>query len=140
VEYRVSPPLDEAAYSALMAAAWGVGPTETDVAARLTRHSLGYICAYRAGGLQGARLIGFVNVAWDGGVHAFLLDTTVHPSERRRGVGRELVRRAVALARERGLAWLHVDCEARHEAFYRRCGFHPTAAGLIRLTEERTED
>jgi hypothetical protein len=25
-------------------------------------------------------LIGFVNVAWDGGDHAFLIDTKVHPT------------------------------------------------------------
>ena len=44
--------------------------------------SFTYICAFTPGGL-----VGFVNVAWDGGVHAFLLDTTVVPEYRRRGVG-----------------------------------------------------
>jgi ribosomal protein S18 acetylase RimI-like enzyme len=74
-----------------------------------------------------------VNVAWDGGSHAFLLDTSVLPDFRRQGVATILVRRATELARERGADWLHVDCEPHLEAFYRGCGFRETAAGLIRL-------
>jgi GNAT superfamily N-acetyltransferase len=78
-------------------------------------------------------LIGFVNVAWDGGAHAFLLDTTVHPDFRRRGIATELVRRVAEAARARGAEWLHVDFEPHLETFYRGCGFAPTAAGLLRL-------
>ncbi|HUX49921.1 MAG TPA: GNAT family N-acetyltransferase, partial [Spirochaetia bacterium] len=51
----------------------------------------------------------------------------------RRGIGRELVERATAAVRERGLQWLHVDYEPHLEPFYARCGFRSTAAGLIRL-------
>ena len=40
--------------------------------------SLTYVAAYDTVG-GGEQLVGFVNVAWDGGIHAFLLDTTVHP-------------------------------------------------------------
>ena len=90
--------------------------------------SLTYVCAFTRGGL-----VGFVNVAWDGGVHAFLLDTTVAPECRRRGVGTELVRRAADVARRAGLEWLHVDYEPHLDGFYRGCGFSPTAAGLLRL-------
>ncbi|SCW66942.1 hypothetical protein SAMN02927900_03659 [Rhizobium mongolense subsp. loessense] len=32
------------------------------------------------------RLVGFVNVAWDGGIHAFILDTCVHPRTRKQGI------------------------------------------------------
>lgn len=91
-------------------------------------HSLGYVCAF-----YGETLIGFVNLAWDGGLHGFLLDTTVHPKYQRRGIGRRLVADAAALARQAGLEWLHVDCELRLEPFYRACGFTPTAAGLMNL-------
>jgi GNAT superfamily N-acetyltransferase len=97
----------------------------------ILRRSLAYVCAYQDG-----RLVGFVNVAWDGGVHAFLLDTTVHPSLWRRGVGRGLVGRAVESARERGITWLHVDYEPRLAVFYERCGFRQTTAGLMRLADE----
>jgi hypothetical protein len=38
------------------------------------QHSLAHVFAFDAD-----RLIGFVNVAWDGGLHAFLLDPTVDP-------------------------------------------------------------
>ena len=92
--------------------------------------SLTYVAAY-----DGERLVGFVNVAWDGGVHAFLLDTTVHPVFQRRGIGRELVARAAQETRALGCSWLHVDFEPNLEGFYRSCGFRATQAGLIDLTQ-----
>lgn len=90
--------------------------------------SLGHV-----GALDGDRLVGFVNIAGDGGVHAFILDTAVDPAFRQRGLATELVRVATDLARERGAEWLHVDFEPHLTAFYRGCGFRPTEAGLIRL-------
>jgi len=92
--------------------------------------SLGYICAY-----QTEQLVGFVNVAWDGAKHAFLLDTTVRLDMQRKGIGCELVRRAVALAGKAGAEWLHVDYEASYSEFYKKCGFRKTEAGLIKLTD-----
>ncbi len=127
VTYRINEPVDDAALNALFAAAWP-GHTPVDFAAQLG-HSLLYVTAH----VGPAALAGFVNVAWDGGTHAFLLDTTVHPVWQRRGIGRELVRQATQAARERGMAWLHVDYEPHLDAFYRACGFTPTLAGLIRL-------
>jgi len=78
-----------------------------------------------------------VNLAWDGGVHAFLVDVTVHPDFRRRGIGQQLVKRAVEIARERGIEWVHVDFESRLRGFYQQCGFRYTEAGLIHLREEQ---
>lgn len=127
IAYHVSPAIDNDALNALFAAAWP-GHTPVDFAAQL-RHSLLYFTAHT----ESAMLAGFVNVAWDGGIHAFLLDTTVHPVLQRRGIGRELVRQATQAARDRGMAWLHVDYEPHLDAFYRACGFTPTLAGLIRL-------
>ena len=92
--------------------------------------SLAYVCAYRAG-----RLVGFVNLAWDGGAHAFVLDTTFHPDVQRQGIGRRLVRRAAEVARERGVEWLHVDFDPHLRGFYERCGFLPTEAGLLNLKD-----
>ncbi|MGP4113627.1 GNAT family N-acetyltransferase [Streptomyces sp. 4N509B] len=97
---------------------------------QLRRHSLGWVCARREDG----RLAGFVNVAWDGGVHAFVLDTMVAAEQRGAGVGRELVAAAVAGARSAGCEWLHVDFEEHLRPFYfGACGFEPTQAGLIAL-------
>ena len=93
-------------------------------------HSLGWVSARTADG----RLVGFVNVAWDGGDHAFLLDTKTDPSLQRTGIGTEVVRLAAAHATEAGCEWLHVDYEPHLATFYEQaCGFRPTAAGLIHL-------
>ncbi|HEX8556559.1 MAG TPA: GNAT family N-acetyltransferase [Pyrinomonadaceae bacterium] len=126
VVYRVGPPLRNDELNMLSAAAWEEH-TWSDFQPVLNR-SLAYVCAY-----SGAILIGFVNLAWDGGEHAFVLDTLVHPEFRRRGIGRELVRRAVAEAGARGVKWVHVDFEPHLQGFYDGCGFRSTAAGLIRL-------
>jgi GNAT superfamily N-acetyltransferase len=111
----------------LRSAAWDrVGDQDWEP---VLRRGLGWVCA-----LDGEQLIGFVNVAWDGGVHAFLLDTTVHPRAQRRGVGTAMVREAAALARERGAEWLHVDYDPHLAGFYQGCGFAPTPAGLLDLS------
>ena len=105
-------------------AAWG-GPPAGDLSRVLSR-SLAHLGAY-----DGKRLVGFVNVAWDGGIHASLFDTCVHPDYRRRGIATDLVQGAIKVARERGAKWLHVDFEPHLGEFYRRCGFRPTEAGLV---------
>jgi len=126
VVYRVSPALANDELNALMAAAWQ-GHARRDFQPVLNR-SLAFVCAYHE-----TSLVGFVNLAWDGGEHAFILDTLVHPEFRRRGIGRELVMRAVGEAGVQGLKWVHVDFEPHLRSFYERCGFRDTAAGLIRL-------
>jgi GNAT superfamily N-acetyltransferase len=79
------------------------------------------------------QLAGFVKVASDGAMHAFLLDPTVHPDFSRRGLGTELVKCAAVLARQRGAEYLHVDFLPHLRRFYEGCGFQPTDAGLMRL-------
>ncbi len=96
---------------------------------QLSRHSLGWVVARRDG-----ELVGFVNVAWDGGVHAFVLDTMVDERFGRQGVGRQLVAAATDRARAAGCEWLHVDFEDHLRPFYfGACAFEPTNAGLIAL-------
>jgi ribosomal protein S18 acetylase RimI-like enzyme len=93
-------------------------------------HSLGWMSARREDGT----LIGFVNVAWDGGDHAFLIDTKVATAYQRRGIATALVRAAVRHAKAAGCEWLHVDCDESLKTFYfDACGFAPTTAGLIHL-------
>jgi GNAT superfamily N-acetyltransferase len=131
IRLEVDPfPTDEA-MSPLWQAAWG-SPLRSGYAENVLKRSLVHVCAYDAD-----RLVGFVNVAWDGGAHAILLDTTVHPNVQRRGIATSLVRRASDVARERGAEWLQVDFEPHLEGFYRACGFRPTAAGLMDLTTDR---
>lgn len=126
IGYRLDPFPSEEELQPAWTAAWG-SPWRGDLAVILAR-SLVHACAY-----AGNRLVGYVNVAWDGGVHAFLLDTTVDPAFQRRGIARELVRLVTAEARGRGAQWLHVDYEPHLSGFYESCGFRPTAAGLIDL-------
>ena len=123
-------PVDDAQLSALHAKAFAGDPARTvPWAERLQRYALTWIGAFEAG-----RLIGFVQVCWDGGSHAFLLDTAVDPDRQRDGLGTALVEAATAEARAAGCEWLHVDFEPHLEHFYRdRCGFRPTPAGLISL-------
>lgn len=86
------------------------------------------------GAIDAGQLVGFVQVGWDGGKHAFLLDTAVDPDRQHRGIGAELVRVAAADAASAGCQWLHVDFEPHLEDFYlRRCGFRSTSAGLLHL-------
>ncbi|GLF99536.1 GNAT family N-acetyltransferase [Streptomyces yaizuensis] len=130
---------DNAAVDALHAEAFGHDPVPTDWRTRVHRHSLGWVCAREGGGQSGqggsGGLVGFVNVAWDGGAHAFVLDTMVARNTRGSGVGTELVTTAARGARAAGCAWLHVDFEEHLRPFYLgACGFRPTDAGLIALT------
>lgn len=74
-----------------------------------------------------------MRLAWDGSVHTYILEPTVHPDFRRRGIGRTLVEQAVAVAREEGMEWVHVDYEPRLHEFYQACGFVPNTAGVIHL-------
>ncbi|MEV0349578.1 GNAT family N-acetyltransferase [Nonomuraea sp. NPDC050680] len=126
ITLAVCPPLTDHDLNDLFAASWP-GHEAISFAPILGR-SLCWIAAHHAD-----RLVGFVNVATDGGIHAFVLDTTVRPAERRAGLGVRLVRAAADEAKARGAEWLHVDYEPHLEGFYAQCGFRPTAAGLMRL-------
>jgi GNAT superfamily N-acetyltransferase len=126
IEYRINTDVDNQALNALFTDAWP-NHAPRDFEAVLSQ-SLGYVCAVADG-----VLVGFANVAWDGGAHAFLLDPTVRSDYQRQGIGRGLVREAVGLARSKGMEWLHVDYEPDLAGFYAKCGFRRTEAGLINL-------
>jgi hypothetical protein len=110
--------------------AWVHPAHDPSLVNRLESHSLGWVTA-RDGDTT---LVGFVNVAWDGGAHAFLLDTTVATRYQHHGLGRQLVQVAIDGSRRARCRWLHVDFEPELRAFYfGACGFTPTVAGLIDL-------
>ncbi|HEY3748246.1 MAG TPA: GNAT family N-acetyltransferase [Pseudonocardiaceae bacterium] len=122
--------VDNEALEALHGQGFGHAPVVHDWRAQLERHSLGWVCAF-----DGDALVGFVNVAWDGAAHAFILDTVVADDHRRAGIGAELVAVAAREAKAAGCEWLHVDFEDHLTGFYfEACGFRPTNAGLIPLT------
>ncbi len=122
--------VDDAALSRLHASAFGGTYRLQPWSSRLAAHSLSWVTAHGAADV----LIGFVNVAWDGGAHAFILDCVVHPDAQRTGLGSALVRRAALEAADAGCTWLHVDFEQHLARFYLgTCGFRTTAAGLLNL-------
>ncbi len=126
VSLVVNPDLDDATLNALFVRSRREHAPRSfvDVLAR----SLGFVGAF-----DGAQLVGFVNVATDGGAHAFLLDPTVDPKYRRRGLGTRLVHAAIDLATLARCEWIHVDFEPYLIPFYDACGFARTHAGLISL-------
>jgi GNAT superfamily N-acetyltransferase len=129
-ELRVRFSVQNDELSSLHARAFGSPTTEvTPWASRLSRHSLTWIGAF-----DGPTLIGFVHACWDGGLHAFLLDTVVDPAYQRRGVGRTLVQALIQEVKDSGCEWVHVDYEPHLTDFYTRgCGFRTTPAGVIHL-------
>jgi GNAT superfamily N-acetyltransferase len=129
VRYGWREPFANGDVNDLHAEGFGHPPLDIDRLHQVEHHSLGWVCAFDA-----ARLIGFVNVAWDGGSHAFVLDTVVAPDHRHAGVGRGLLEVAERQSRAAGCTWLHVDFEEELRAFYLgACGFVPTPGGLVGL-------
>ena len=133
IEYRWRGPLTDAEMVALVTAHGGrAAPGWWD---QIRPHSLGWVTARQPDGT----LAGFVNVAWDGGDHAFLLDTKVATENQRQGIATTLAGHAARHAKAAGCEWLHVDFDEHLARFYLdACGFRPTAAGLIHLARMDT--
>jgi len=129
VKYVVRFPVDDRELSALHAAAFDNAVNVQPWGAQLERWALTWVGAF-----SNDQLVGFVQVCWDGGSHAFVLDTAVHPDHGRQGIGKQLVLTAAEEARRAGCEWLHVDYEPHLKPFYEdACGFRPTDAGLLKL-------
>lgn len=95
----------------------------------VAKHSLGWVVAR-----DGERLVGFVNVPWDGFTHAWVQHTMVASTDRSRGIGTRLIEIVRSECQRAGCEWLHVDFDENLEKFYfQSCRFIPTSAGLIRL-------
>jgi GNAT superfamily N-acetyltransferase len=108
--------------------------TEWDWEQLLQKHSLGWVVAR-----QSDDIVGFVNVPWDGLVHAWIQDMMVPAADRRRGIGVTMIAVARDAARDAGCEWLHVDFDDDLAPFYiDSCGFAPTGAGLIDLSRPQT--
>ena len=128
VTFCRSPKVADAELSELHSWAFGEQPAIRPWADQLSAHSLGWVCAY-----DGDLLVGFVNVAWDGDLHAFVLDTAVHPDHQRQGTGSGLVREAMALAREAGCRYVHVDTGPE------LLGFYLAAPGMVTASAATAE-
>lgn len=112
----------------------GTTHLDADWSKRLSRHALTWIGAFDIG-----KLVGFIQVCWDEGSHAFLLDSAVDLDWQRQGIGTSLVRRAAEEAKAAGCEWLHVDCDDDMAQFYfKNCRFQPTTAGVRSLFLTKT--
>jgi GNAT superfamily N-acetyltransferase len=104
--------------------------SEWDWEEQVAKHSLGWVVARD----EHDRFVGFVNVLWDGLVHAFIEDVMVDAGMRHRGVGAGLVHAARDAARAAGCEFLHVGFDEDLARFYiDACGFTPTGGGLMDL-------
>ena len=129
ISYEWRGHFENAEVNALHADGFGHRVLDDDWQAQVRAHSLGWACARDGDGLAG-----FVNVAWDGGVHAFILDTLVAARAQHQGVATSLVALARDESRRAGCDWLHVDFEDHlRPLYFGSCGFTPTNAGLIAL-------
>jgi GNAT superfamily N-acetyltransferase len=129
VLYEWRGPVTSPELVALHAEGFGEEPSGGDREAALDRHSVGWVCARSR-----AELVGFVNVVWDGGAHAFLLDTVVAEGALHQGIGTNLVHTAAEWVRRSGCRWLQVDFEDHLQGFYLgACGFRSTPAGVMDL-------
>lgn len=103
---------------------------EWDWVSQCEDHSLGWVTARSDG-----ELLGFVNVLWDGLLHAWVQDVMVSPSARHQGIGVSLLEMVRSQAAAAGCEWLHVDFDDHLRPFYYDAvGFTPTSAGLIDLS------
>ena len=103
--------------------------SEWDWVEQVEQHSLGWVVA-RVDGV----FVGFVNVLWDGLVHAFLEDVMVDEVHRHRGIGVRLVHAARDGARAARCEHLHVGFGEELAAFYvDACGFTREVHGRIEL-------
>jgi GNAT superfamily N-acetyltransferase len=135
IEYRWRGAFQSSEVNQLHADAFGHPVFEDhnwDWARLCEEHSLGWVTAR-----HDVRLAGFVNVIWDGLVHAWLQDMIVTPDLQRRGIGLRLVDGARKGAQDAGCEWLHVDFDDDVRGFYfDAAGFTPTNGGLLYLYDE----
>ncbi|MCP4960243.1 MAG: GNAT family N-acetyltransferase [Actinomycetia bacterium] len=133
ITYTWREPFTNTEIHALHAAAFDTrlfDESEWDWVAQTDRYSLGWVIARKDG-----RFVGFVNVLWDGLVHAFIEDVMVDTNLRNRGIGVALVHAARDSARAAGCEFLHVGFHDTLAPFYiDACGFAPTSGGLMELS------
>ena len=85
------------------------------------------------------QLVAWTSIVSDNLRHAFLLDVMVDPRFQRRGIGRQVVLRAIEEMTKRGVTGIHVDCAADRAGFYEKCGFKMCAGGWMDTAQKPLE-
>ena len=74
---------------------------------------------------SGERIVGMGRVISDGVSDAYIQDVVVLADHRKRGIGRELVRRLTEYCVERNISWVGLIAEPGTEPFYQSLGYQP---------------
>ena len=131
IAYRWRGDFTNAELNSLHADAFSHRTFDDDWSSLTNANSLGWVTAR-----YGPMLVGFVNVIWDGLVHAWIQDVMVASDAQRTGIGVGLIDVTTREVRSAGCEWLHVDFEDHLRNFYLdAAGFTSTNGGLINLTK-----
>ena len=96
---------------------------------RILQHSLAYFTIRD----DQNRLIGYCNLAWDGGRHASLFDLNIHPDFRHQGLAIKMIQQVKQVAIDNNIRFFHVDFDPTLEPLYKKAGFDMISAGLMLL-------
>ena len=77
--------------------------------------------------LPEGRIVGMARVISDGYSDAYIQDVVVLPAYRKRGIGRELIRRLTEFCVARKIAWIGLVAEPGTQKFYEELGYGPLA-------------
>lgn len=77
------------------------------------------------------KLIGFIDVLSDGIADAYLQNLVVHPDYQKKGIGSELVKKAINFLQEKNIKCIQVTFNSELETFYKKFGFYIFRAGII---------
>jgi ribosomal protein S18 acetylase RimI-like enzyme len=86
------------------------------------------------------KAVGMGRAISDGVSDAYIQDLVVLPGYRRRGIGRAMLARILAVCRERGIGWIALIAEGGSGDFYRRHGFSVEEGDLSMLFRGEGED
>jgi predicted N-acetyltransferase YhbS len=111
--------------------------SEADARTELHSHTGRVMIPTTLVALEGSELLGSVSLVvhdleeWKGKYSPWLASLYVRPDSRSRGIGTELVKRAMEVAREAGVKTLHVVA-AHSEEYYLRLGWRTIERTVLR--------
>ncbi len=80
---------------------------------------------------KNGRLIGFIDVLSDGIADAYLQDLVVKPEYQKKGIGSELMKRAIRYLQKRNIKCIQVTFNPELEGFFKQFPFYIFRAGII---------
>lgn len=96
-------------------------------------HNAFHLCCF-----DGDRLVGYVAVISNGVTDAYIQDLMVHPDYQQKGIGRQLMQRALDRLRADGIYMVSVIYgEATLQRYYEGFGFTTMLCGQMELRPER---